>query len=132
LAPEVLPGGVTNVKAEEVAADDPASSAGLSGGASPSTEATDDNGVVDLEAILGHPTLRAPRDISLDEAMGMAYWTLTHAQNVLHRESGGNINERRPTLQWTSMLMEQTTTERARVEARQQHLDVRDELLNGL
>jgi hypothetical protein len=30
------------------------------------------------------------------------------------------------------MLMEQTTTERARVEARQQHLDVREELLNGL
>jgi hypothetical protein len=30
------------------------------------------------------------------------------------------------------MLKERTTTERARVEARQQHLDVRKELLNRL
>jgi hypothetical protein len=30
------------------------------------------------------------------------------------------------------MLMEQTTAERARAEARQQHLDMREELLNRL
>jgi hypothetical protein len=30
------------------------------------------------------------------------------------------------------MLMERTTAERARAEARQQHLDVREELLNRL
>jgi hypothetical protein len=30
------------------------------------------------------------------------------------------------------MLMERTTTERARAEARQQHLDIREELLNRL
>jgi hypothetical protein len=41
---EVLPGGATNVTAEDVAADDPASSASLSGGASSSTEAADDGG----------------------------------------------------------------------------------------
>jgi hypothetical protein len=35
-------------------------------------------------------------------------------------------------LQWASMLKERTTVERARAEARQQHLDVREELLNKL
>jgi hypothetical protein len=77
----VLPGGATNVTTEEVAADDPASSAGSSGGA------------LEPEVILGHPMLRAPRDVSLDEAMGTARCALTQAQNVLHRESGGIVNE---------------------------------------
>jgi hypothetical protein len=35
-------------------------------------------------------------------------------------------------LQWASMLKEWTTAERARAEARQQHLDVREELWNKL
>jgi hypothetical protein len=34
---------------------------------------------VEPEVILGHPTLRAPRDVSLDEAMGTARWALTQA-----------------------------------------------------
>jgi hypothetical protein len=77
-APEVLLGGATNVTTKEVAADDLASSARPSGGASSSTEAADNSGVMELEVILGHPTLRAPpRDVSLDEAMGMFYWVLT-------------------------------------------------------
>jgi hypothetical protein len=84
------------------------------------------------EVILGHSTLRAPGDVSLDEAMGMAHWALTQAQNVLHWESGGIINERRCLLQWASMLKERTMAERARAEARQQHLDMREELLNRL
>jgi hypothetical protein len=62
--------------------------------------------------------LRAPGDVSLDEAMGMARWELTQAQNVLRWESGGIIDERRCLL-WASMLKEQTTTERVRAEARQ-------------
>jgi hypothetical protein len=72
-------GGATNVTTEEVAADDPASLAGLSGGVSFSTEAADDGDAVEPEVILGHPTLRAPRDVSLDEAMGTARWALTQA-----------------------------------------------------
>jgi hypothetical protein len=51
---------------------------------------------------------------------------------VLRRESGGSVGERWSLLQWASMLKERTTTERARAEARQQHLDVREELLNRL
>jgi hypothetical protein len=51
---------------------------------------------------------------------------------VLRRESGGSVGERRRLLQWASMLKERTTTERARAEVRQQHLDVREELLNRL
>jgi hypothetical protein len=70
------------------------------------------------EVILGHPMLRAPEDVSLDEAMRMARWTHTQAQNMLHRESGGIVDERRRLLQWASMLMECTMVERARVEAR--------------
>jgi hypothetical protein len=51
---------------------------------------------------------------------------------VLRWESGGIVDERRRLLQWASMLMERTTTERAMAEARQQHLDIREELLNRL
>jgi hypothetical protein len=118
-APEVLPEGDTNVTVEEVATDDPAGLAGPAGGASSSAIAADDGGTVEPEVILGHPTLRAPRDVSLDEAMGTTRWALTQAQNVLHRESGGIIDERRRLLQWTSMIEERTMTERARVEVRQ-------------
>jgi hypothetical protein len=48
---------------------------------------------VELDIILGHPTLRIPGDVSLDEAMGMARRVLNQAQNMLHRESGGIIDE---------------------------------------
>jgi hypothetical protein len=51
---------------------------------------------------------------------------------VLRRESGGIVNEWQCLLLWASMLEERTTAERARVEARQQHLDVGEELLNRL
>jgi hypothetical protein len=90
----VLPEGDTNVTVEEVATDDPAGLAGPAGGASSSAIAADEGGTVELEVILGHPTLRAPKDVSLDEAMGTTRWALTQAQNVLHRESGGIIDER--------------------------------------
>jgi hypothetical protein len=62
----------------------------------------------------------------------MAHWVFTQAQDVLHRESGGINVEQRRLLLWDSMLKERTTTERARAEARQQHLDVREELLNRM
>jgi hypothetical protein len=82
-----------NVTMEEVAAGDPVGPTGLAGGTSSSTVVANDGATVESEAILGHPTLRAPGDVSLDEAMGMAHWALTQAQNVLHRESGGIIDE---------------------------------------
>jgi hypothetical protein len=41
-------------------------------------------------------------------------------------------NEWRCLLLWASMLKELTMIEKARVEARQQYLDVREELLNRL
>jgi hypothetical protein len=86
-APEVSPGGATNVMIEEVASDDPASSAGPAGGASSSTVAADDGAGVLPVVILGHPMLRAPGDVSLNEAKGAAHG------DVLCRESGGIIDE---------------------------------------
>jgi hypothetical protein len=97
---------------EEVASDDPASSAGPAGGASSSTVAADDGAGVLPVVILGHPMLRAPGDVSLNEAKGAAHG------DVLCRESGGIIDEWRRLLQWASMLKERTTAERARAEAR--------------
>jgi hypothetical protein len=91
--PEMLPDGDMNVTMEEVAAGDPVGPTGLAGGTSSSTVVANDGATVESEAILGHPTLRAPGDVSLDEAMGMAHWALTQAQNVLHRESGGIIDK---------------------------------------
>jgi hypothetical protein len=46
---------------------------------SPSTTVADEDITVEESGvILGHP-IRAPGDVSLDEAMGMARWMLTHA-----------------------------------------------------
>jgi hypothetical protein len=119
-APEVLPEGDTNVMAKEVAIGDPTASTGLAGGAFPSTAATDDNiAMEEPGVILGHPTLRAPGDVSLDEAMGTVRWALTQAQNMLHRESGGIVDERWHLLLWASMLKERTMAERAWAKARQ-------------
>jgi chromosome segregation ATPase len=118
---------------EEVAASNSAASTGLAGGVFPSTAAADDDvAMEELGVILEHPTLRAPGYVSLNEAMGTARWALTQAQNVLRRESGGIVDERWRLLVWAFMLKERTMAERARVEARQQHLDVWDELLNRL
>jgi hypothetical protein len=75
--PRCYQGGATNVTTEEVAANDPASSAGPSGGACFSMKMADDGGAMEPEVILGHPTLRALGDVSLDEAMGTAHWVLT-------------------------------------------------------
>jgi hypothetical protein len=77
--PEVLPEGDMNIMVEEVAAGDPVGSIVPTGGASSSTVAANDGAAVESEVILGHPMLRAPRDVSLDEAMGMAHWALTQA-----------------------------------------------------
>jgi hypothetical protein len=93
--------------------------------------AHDDDTVEESGVILGHP-IRAPVDVSLDEAMGTARWALTQAKDVLRQESGGINDEWRRLLLWASMLRERTMTEMARVEVRQQHLDVREELLNRL
>jgi hypothetical protein len=84
---EVLPEADTNVMVEEVAAGDPPASTGPTWGVFPSTVAADnDVALVEPGVIMGHPMLRAPRDVSLDEAMGTAHWALTQAQNVLHAQ----------------------------------------------
>jgi hypothetical protein len=36
------------------------------------------------EVVLGHPLLRAPGDVSLDETMSMTHGALNQAQDVLH------------------------------------------------
>jgi hypothetical protein len=129
----VLPEGDTNVTVEEMATSDPTASTGPAGGVFPSTATADENVTVEEpRVILGHPTFRAPEDVSIDEATSMVHWALTQAQNVLHQESGGIIDEQRRLLLWASMLKERITVERVRVEARQHHLDVRGELLNRL
>jgi hypothetical protein len=79
----------------------------------------DDDGAVEPEVILGHPMLRARGDVSLDEAMGTVRWALTQAQNVLHWERGGIVDEQRRLVLWASLLKEWTTMERAGAEARQ-------------
>jgi hypothetical protein len=132
-APEVLLEGDANVTVGEMATGDSAASSGPARGTSPSTVVADDDVVLEESGvILGHPMLRAPRDVSLDEVMGMARWALTQTQDVLRRESGGINDEWQCLLLWASILKEQTMTEKARAEARQHHLDVREELLNKL
>jgi hypothetical protein len=77
LTPEVSPGGDTNVTVGATAADDPAASTGPTRCASPSTVvAHDDDAMEESGVILGHP-IRAPVEVSLDEAMGTAHWALT-------------------------------------------------------
>jgi hypothetical protein len=78
LAPEVLPEGDTNVTAKEVSTGNPATLTGPAEGAFPSTVAADDDvAVEEPEVILGHPTLRASGDVSLDDTLGTARWVLT-------------------------------------------------------
>jgi hypothetical protein len=48
-----------------------------------------------------------------------------------HWESGGIKDEQQCLLLWASIFKEWTMIEKARAEARQQHLDVREELLTG-
>jgi hypothetical protein len=51
---------------------------------------------------------------------------------VLDQESGAIVDERRRMLLWASILKERTMVDKAMVKVRQQHLDVREELLNML
>jgi hypothetical protein len=82
-----------------------------------STDATT-NIMGEPEVILGHPSLITPRNISLDEEMGMAHWAITQVQGVLHREHGSIDKEHQLLLLWASLLKEQTTSERARAVVR--------------
>jgi hypothetical protein len=45
-----------------------------------------DDAIEEHEVILGHPILRAPRDVSLSEAMGTTHWALNQVHNVLRWE----------------------------------------------
>jgi hypothetical protein len=76
----------------------------------PSTTVADDDVTMEEPGVIvGHPTLRAPGHVSLDEDIDTACLLL-----------------------WASMVKDRTIAESARAEARQQHLDVREELLNRL
>jgi hypothetical protein len=92
-----------------------------------STDA-DDIVAEEPEVVLEHHILKAPRDVSLDEAMGKVCWVLNQAQDVLRQESRDNNNERRCLQLWASMLKDRTTSEMVMAQAR--HLDTREDLLN--
>jgi hypothetical protein len=92
-----------------------------------STDA-DDIVTEEPEVVLEHHILKAPRDVSLDEAMGKVCWVLNQAQDVLRQESRDNNNERRCLQLWASMLKDRTTSEKVMAQAR--HLDTREDLLN--
>jgi hypothetical protein len=96
-------------------------------GAATTSTVADDDIVEEPKVVLGHPLLRAPRDIALDEAIGMARWALNQAQDMLHREHR-DINDE-CLLLWASMLNERITSKNAKADARQWHLDTREELL---
>jgi hypothetical protein len=61
--------------------------------------------------------------------MGTTHWALNQVQGVLRRECGDVNDEHRCLLLRALMLKGRTTSERARAQARQQHLDMREELL---
>jgi hypothetical protein len=91
---------------------------------------TDDNTIEELEVIMGHPGLRAPRTVSLSEAMGMTHFVLNQAHDVLCRERE-DINEERLHLSvWVSLLKQRMTSEKEKAEARHKCLDVMEVLYN--
>jgi hypothetical protein len=98
----VATGATTSSMAGEVAAGGPAASTGLR--ATTTSPIVNDNIVEEPKVILGHPVLRAPGDVSLDKAMGMAHWVLNQVQDMLHRESGDINDECQHLLMWASML----------------------------
>jgi hypothetical protein len=87
-------------------------------GAATTSTVVDDDIVEEPEVILGHPLLRAPWDVSLDEAVGMARWVLDQAQNKLRWECGDIYDERQCLLLWASMLKELSISEMARENVR--------------
>jgi predicted HTH domain antitoxin len=85
---------------------------------------TNDNAAEEPDAILGHPGLRLPGAVSLSEVMGMTHFALNQVHDVLTR-SREDINEERLCLSmWVSMLKQQTTSMKEKVEVRQKHLDM--------
>jgi hypothetical protein len=59
----------------------------------------------------------------------MRQWALNQVQEVLHRERRDIDDEHQCILLWASMLKERTTSEKARAQAREWHLNTREELL---
>jgi hypothetical protein len=45
-----------------------------------------DDAIEEHEVILGHPILRALRDVSFSEVMGTTHWALNQVHNVLRWE----------------------------------------------
>jgi hypothetical protein len=90
----------------------------------------DDNAVEELEVIMGHPGLRAPRDVFLCEAMGTSHFALNQAHNVLHWEREDINKERLWFSVWVSLLKKRMTSEKENAEVRQKRLDVMEILLD--
>jgi hypothetical protein len=79
---------------------------------------------------MGHPSLRAPRTISLSEVMGTTHFPLNQAHDVLHQERE-DINEERLHLSvWVSLLKRRMTSEKEKAWAKQKRLDVMEVLYN--
>jgi hypothetical protein len=98
-------------------------------GAASASAVDGDDVAEEPDVVHEHPLLRAPGDVSLDEAMGIAHWALSQAQEGLHRGCGIVDDECQCLMLWVLLLKEWTTSEKVRAQAREQHLDMREELL---
>jgi hypothetical protein len=85
--------------------------------------------VEETEVVMGHPTNRAPGDISLDGAVSTALRALSQVQRVLCREDGDLVDERQRLQLWASMLKETTATERAEARGHQRGFDLQVEAI---
>jgi hypothetical protein len=83
----------------------------------------------ETEVVMGHPTYRAPGDVSLDGVVSTALRALSQVQRVLKREDGDLANERQRLQLWASMLKETTATERAEARGRQRGFDLQAEAI---
>jgi hypothetical protein len=78
----------------------------------------DDNAIKEPKVILGHSILRAPGDVSLSEALGMAHWVLNQVHDVLRQEREDIDDKQRCLLLWVSLLKKWMTSEKEKVEVK--------------
>jgi hypothetical protein len=89
-----------------------------------------DNAVEEPMVIMGHPSFRAARAVSLSEVMVTSHFVLNQAHDVLCQEREDINIERLHLSGWVSLLKKRTTSEKEKVEVRQKHLDVMEILYN--
>jgi hypothetical protein len=119
------------------AAGDPTASTSLVAGPPPTpprmvtattSTGADDNAVEEPVVIMGHPGLRASGTVTLSEEMGTSHFALNQAHDVLRQEREDINKERLHLLVWVSLLKQQMTSEKEKVEVRQKNLDVMEVL----